>query len=336
MKSIIITGWAGFIGGNFIKYFLQNSKNTKIINVDNLTPASNIDFLKDIKNNPNYFFEKVDITDYSSLKKIFEKYSPDAIIHFAAETHVDFSISNPNIFLQTNIIGTANLLNLCREFWDLENNFSINRKNIFYQISTDEVFGHLGENGKFSENSPYNPRSPYSASKASADFLVKSYGNTYNLPFLISHCSNNFGPGQFGKKFIPVCVEKILKSEKIPIYWNWENIRDWIFVEDHCKAIFEIFHNSEIGETYNIGWQNEISNISLVKKIIQIIDQKLWNPPGFSINLISFVDDRLGHDFRYAVDISKIRTNLDWEPIFDLQKWLEITIDWYLDNFKKI
>ena len=275
MKNIIITGGAGFIGSHVVREFVKNLPHTNIINLDALTYAGNLENLKDIENSPNYFFEKADITKPEELRKVFEKHQPDAIVHLAAESHVDRSITDPNAFINTNVIGTANLLNLAKEFWKLNpdhqhGNFpDEQRTNLFYHVSTDEVYGALGETGFFTEETSYDPKSPYSASKAASDHLVRAYGNTYGLPFIISNCSNNYGPNHFPEKLIPLCIHNIINEKPLPIYGDGKYTRDWLFVIDHAKAIFQIFHESKTGKTYNIGGWNEWENIDLIKKLIK-------------------------------------------------------------------
>lgn len=341
MKNIIITGGAGFIGSHLVRRFVHRYIDCyNIINLDILTYAGNLENLKDIESFSNYVFERVDITKEEDIRKIFLRYNPDAVIHLAAESHVDKSIINPNDFVQTNVLGTINLLNLCKEFWLLNSkcrydNFPKRNKimNLFYYISTDEVYGSLlDRHGLFHETSPYNPRSPYAASKASADYFVRSYGNTYGLPFIISNCSNNYGPNHFPEKFIPLCILNILNRKILPVYGDGEYIRDWLFVIDHVIAIDKIFHEANIGEIYNIGAFNEWTNIDLVYKIIEQMDKKLGNKKDFSKFLITFTKDRPGHDRRYAVDATKLYKKLNWSPTVSFEEGLSYTIDWYLNN----
>ena len=323
MKKILVTGGAGFIGSHLVKHLLKMYPNYIIVNVDSLTYASNYKFIKDIEDNSNYSFYKLDINETDTINNLFQKYNFDTVINLAAESHVDNSIIKPGIFAKTNILGTINLLNIANQAWSGSND----SKNIFYQISTDEVYGSLGITGSFTEKNRYSPRSPYSASKASADHFVCAYSHTYNLPVLLSNCSNNFGPNQHEEKLIPKVVSCLINKSKIPVYGNGSNIRDWLFVEDHISAIDLILHNGKNGESYNIGGGNELSNLDLVKQIIRIFHP---NKEILDFNeYIDFVDDRKGHDFRYSIDYTKLKNDLGWTPKADFFLSLQKTINWY-------
>ena len=326
-KTIIITGGAGFIGSHVVRLFVTKYPEYKIINLDKLTYAGNLENLKDIDKLPNYEFVKADITDAATIGQIFAKYNPDGVIHLAAESHVDRSISNPMEFILTNIVGTVVLLNAAREQW--KNGMDGKR---FYQISTDEVYGSLGKTGLFTETTAYDPRSPYSSSKASADHLVRAYFHTYNLPTVVSNCSNNYGANHFPEKLIPLSINNIKNNKPIPIYGKGDNIRDWLYVVDHARAIDVIFHKGKIGDTYNIGGNNEWTNIDLIYLLCKIMDKKLNRPEGTSEKLITFVKDRAGHDMRYAIDSSKLQSELGWTPSLQFEEGLEKTVDWYLTN----
>ena len=325
-KKILITGGAGFIGSHLVRKMVNKYSKYLIINIDKLTYAGNLNNLKEIENKPNYEFINIDICNEADLSKLFKKYLFDGIIHLAAESHVDRSISNPKEFILTNVVGTLNLLNECKSQWKNSEN------KCFYHISTDEVYGSLGDVGYFHENTSYDPRSPYSASKASSDHVVRAYGHTYNLPIKISNCSNNYGSFQFPEKLIPLIINNIKQNQPLPIYGKGENIRDWLWVEDHADAIDLIFHQGKLGETYNIGGHNEWKNIDLVHLLCDIMDRKLGNVKGKSRGLITYVKDRAGHDMRYAIDASKIEKELGFKPSVDFKEGLEKTIDWYLEN----
>jgi dTDP-glucose 4,6-dehydratase len=326
-KTIIITGGAGFIGSHVVRLFVKKYPACKIVNLDKLTYAGNLENLRDIDQLPNYEFVKADITDEKLINNIVNKYKPDGVIHLAAESHVDRSISNPLEFIQTNIIGTVNLLNAAREIWkdNLEDK-------LFYHISTDEVYGSLGETGFFTETTAYDPRSPYSSSKASSDHLVRAYFHTYKLPVVVSNCSNNYGPNQFPEKLLPLAINNIKNNKSLPIYGKGENIRDWLYVLDHAQAIDLIYHKGKVGSTYNIGGNNEWKNIDLIYLLCKIMDKKLNRPSGTSEKLITFVKDRAGHDMRYAIDSSKLKKELGWAPSLQFEEGLEKTVDWYLSN----
>jgi len=324
-KYILITGGAGFIGSHLVRSFVSNYGNYFIINLDKLTYASNIRAIQDLEKKPNYSFIQGDICDVKLINSLFEKFPINAIIHLAAESHVDNSIKNPLTFINTNILGTVNLLEAARKYWVKKS-----KNNLFYNISTDEVYGSLGKKGFFTEKSSYSPNSPYSASKASADHFVRAYGKTYNLNFIISNCSNNYGPHQHQEKLIPMTIKNIKEKKQIPIYGKGDSVRDWIFVLDHINAIDTVFHNGQHGETYNIGANNELENINLVEEICELIDKKTGT--SNSKDLISFVTDRPGHDMRYAIDSNKIMSQLNWKPKYSMQKGLELTIDWYLQS----
>lgn len=326
-RTILITGGAGFIGSHVVRLFVNQYPDNSILNLDNLTYAGNLENLKDIEKSKNYRFVKADIANAGQVEEVFLKYEPDVVIHLAAESHVDRSIMDPLAFLYTNIAGTANLLNACRKTWkqQFENN-------LFLHVSTDEVFGSLGSEGFFTETTRYDPRSPYSASKAGSDHMVKAYWHTYNIPVVISNCSNNYGPNQFPEKLIPLAINNIKNKKQVPVYGKGENIRDWLFVVDHAKAIELLFRKGKHGETYNIGGNNEWKNIDLIRLLCEIIDRKLNRPKGESASLITFVKDRAGHDLRYAIDSSKIRNEFGWKPSVNFREGLELTVDWYLSN----
>ena len=326
MKTILITGGAGFIGSHVVRLLVNKYPEYRILNLDALTYAGNLENLKDIEKATNYEFIKGDITDQPFVDQLFSENDIHGVIHLAAESHVDRSITDPLSFIKTNIIGTMNLLNGCRNSWSSFEN------RLFYHISTDEVYGSLGDEGLFTEETPYDPKSPYSASKASSDHLIRAYQNTYGLPVVISNCSNNYGPNQFPEKLIPLVINNLRYNKPIPVYGKGENIRDWLYVEDHALAIDKIFHEGRIGETYNIGGNNEWKNIDLIRLLCKIMDKKLKHAPGRGESQITFVKDRAGHDLRYAIDSSKISRELGWEPSLTFETGLEKTVDWYLDN----
>ena len=329
MKKILVTGGSGFIGSHVVRLLVNKYPDYLIVNLDKLTYAGNPENLLDVENKSNYKFVKMDITDEAGVFNLFEEYQFDGVIHLAAESHVDRSISNPNEFIHTNIVGTLNLLNASRNIWG--NEF---KNKIFYHISTDEVYGSLGDEGFFLETTPYDPRSPYSASKASSDHIVRAYYHTFGLPIKISNCSNNYGSHQFPEKLIPLIINNIKNEKPLPVYGKGENIRDWLWVEDHAKAIDDVFHKGEIGETYNIGGHNEWKNIDLIHLLCDIMDQKLGNSIGKSRELITFVKDRAGHDMRYAIDATKIKNKLGWIPSVTFEQGLKSTVEWYLENQK--
>lgn len=327
MKTILITGGAGFIGSHVVRLFVNKYPEYKIVNLDVLTYAGNLENLKDIANAPNYTFVKGDIVDEPFITNLFKTYQFDGVVHLAAESHVDRSITDPFAFIRTNVFGTANLLNAAKESW--KGNMEGKR---FYHISTDEVYGSLGDTGFFTEVTAYDPRSPYSAAKASSDHFVRAYYHTYGLPVVISNCSNNYGANHFPEKLIPLSINNIKHNKPIPIYGKGENVRDWLWVNDHARAIDIIFHKGENGETYNIGGNNEWTNIDLIKKLCEIMDRKLDREPGTSVKLITYVKDRAGHDLRYAIDSSKLQSKLGWKPSLQFEEGLEKTVDWYLAN----
>lgn len=328
-KTILITGGAGFIGSHVVRLFVNKYPEYHIVNLDALTYAGNLENLVDVKNAPNYTFVKGDITDEPFINELFTKYTFDGIIHLAAETHVDRSITDPLAFIKTNVLGTANLLNAAKNNW--KDNMEGKR---FYHISTDEVYGSLGKEGFFEETTAYDPRSPYSAAKASSDHFVRAYYHTFGVPVLVSNCSNNYGGNQFPEKLIPLAINNIKKKLPIPIYGKGENIRDWLWVNDHAHAIDVIYHQGKIGETYNIGGHNEWTNIALIKQLCKIMDKKLGRSEGESAQLITYVKDRAGHDLRYAIDSSKLQRELGWVPSLQFEEGLEKTVNWYLENQK--
>ena len=326
-KTILLTGGAGFIGSHLTRLFVNKYPQYKIVNLDKLTYAGNLENLKDIEHAPNYSFVMGDIADLALFRRLFEEYKFDSFLHCAAESHVDRSIADPLSFVQTNVIGTVTLLQVAKDAW--KGNMD---GKLFYHISTDEVYGSLGNEGFFTEETSYDPRSPYSASKASSDHFVRAYYHTYHLPVKISNCSNNYGPYHFPEKLIPLCINNIIHKKPLPIYGKGENVRDWLFVEDHARAIDLIFHEGKIGETYNIGGHNEWTNIALIRELCRQMDEKLNREPGESEKLISFVKDRAGHDLRYAIDATKLKEELGWMPSLQFEEGLSRTINWYLSN----
>ncbi len=327
MHTILLTGGAGFIGSHLTRLFVNKYPQYKIVNLDKLTYAGNLENLRDIEAKPNYFFVKGDITDLELLRQLFSEHHFTAVLHCAAESHVDRSITDPLAFITTNVLGTGALLQSARESWagDMDNK-------IFCHISTDEVYGSLGAQGFFTEQTAYDPRSPYSASKAASDHMVRAFYHTYQLPVKISNCSNNYGPYHFPEKLIPLCIHNIINNKALPVYGKGENIRDWLYVEDHVSAIDLVFHQGRVGQTYNIGGHNEWTNIDLVKELCRQMDEKLGREKGASEKLISFVKDRAGHDLRYAIDATKIKNELGWMPSLQFEEGITKTIDWYLDN----
>jgi dTDP-glucose 4,6-dehydratase len=325
-KRILVTGGAGFIGSHVIRLLVNNYPQYLIVNFDKLTYAGNLENLKDIESSKNYSFVHGDIVSVDDVKSVFETYKITDVIHLAAESHVDRSIEGPMDFVMTNVVGTVNLLQGAKEFWK---NFE---DNVFHHVSTDEVYGSLGEEGFFTEETPYDPRSPYSASKASSDHFVSAYHHTYGLPIKISNCSNNYGSHHFPEKLIPLMINNIVNNKALPIYGTGENVRDWLWVEDHARAIVEIFHNGTIGESYNVGGLNEWNNIELVKFLCALMDKKLGRQEGESEKLITYVSDRKGHDMRYAIDATKLEKELYWTPSIKFEEGLEKTVDWYLEN----
>jgi len=327
MNKLLITGGAGFIGSHVVRLFTDKYPQMKVYNLDALTYAGNLENLLDVEDQPNYQFIHGDITDEGFVHRLFKEHAFDGVIHLAAESHVDRSISDPGAFVKTNVNGTVNLLNAAMSIW--KDDFSGKR---FYHVSTDEVYGSLGETGLFTETTAYDPQSPYSASKAASDHFVRAYANTYGFPVVITNCSNNYGPNQFPEKLLPLCIHNIKHKKPLPIYGKGENIRDWLFVEDHARAIDVVFHKGKLGETYNIGGVNEWKNIDIVRLLCDVMDRKLGNVQGTSQELITFVKDRAGHDMRYAIDASKIKNELGWEPSLQFEEGLAKTVDWYLEN----
>lgn len=326
-RKVLITGGAGFIGSHVVRLFVNNYPHYEIHNLDVLTYAGNLKNLTDIENAPNYHFHRVDLVDAAALNALFDKHKFDSVIHLAAESHVDRSITNPLDFVMTNVVGTVNLLNAAKTLW--KDNMEGKR---FYHVSTDEVYGSLHDGGFFLETTPYDPQSPYSASKASSDHFVRAYHNTYKIPVVLSNCSNNYGPNQFPEKLIPLFINNIRNNKPLPVYGKGENVRDWLYVVDHARAIDVVFHKGKDGDTYNIGGFNEWKNLDLIKVICATADRKLGRPEGTSEKLITYVTDRAGHDLRYAIDSSKIMNELGWKPSLQFEEGIDKTIDWYLNN----
>jgi dTDP-glucose 4,6-dehydratase len=327
MRNILVTGGAGFIGSHLVRLLVNKYPNYHIVNMDALTYAGNLGNLKDIEAHDNYTFVKCDICDLKKVTQVFEEHDINSVIHLAAESHVDRSIEDPFSFAETNVMGTLSLLQAAKVFWNA--NF---KNKLFYHVSTDEVYGSLGKKGFFTEETSYDPHSPYSASKASSDHFVRAFADTYGLPIVISNCSNNYGSYQFPEKLIPLCINNIVNNKQVPVYGRGENVRDWLFVDDHVRAIDLIFHNGKLGQTYNIGGFNEWKNIDLIKVIIKTVDRLLGREVGASEKLITYVADRAGHDFRYAIDSTKLKEDLGWEPSLQFEEGIEKTVAWYLQN----
>ena len=327
MRNILVTGGAGFIGSHLVRLLVNKYSQYHIINMDVLTYAGNLENLKDVEDKENHTFVKCNICDVEKVQQVFEKHQVDSVIHLAAESHVDRSIKDPFTFAQTNVMGTLSLLQVAKEYWN--GNFS---NKLFYHVSTDEVYGSLGEEGYFTEETAYAPHSPYSASKASSDHFVRAFADTYKLPTVISNCSNNYGSYQFPEKLIPLFINNIVHNKPLPVYGKGENVRDWLFVNDHARAIDVIFHEGKLGETYNIGGFHEWKNIDLIKVLIKTVDRLLGRKEGISNKLITYVTDRAGHDLRYAIDSTKLKDELGWEPSLQFEEGIEKTVAWYLEN----
>lgn len=327
IKNVLITGGAGFIGSHLVRLFVNKYPDYQVYNLDKLTYAGNLENLTDIEGKPNYHFIKGDIVDEEFINELFQTYRFDSVIHLAAESHVDRSIKDPALFIRTNVIGTVNLLNAAKQIWQEDY-----KDKLFFHVSTDEVYGSLDENGYFLETTSYDPQSPYSASKASSDHFVRAYGNTYGLPYVISNCSNNYGPNQFPEKLIPLIIRNIINEQTLPVYGDGKYTRDWLWVKDHADAIDTIFHSGKLNDTYNIGGFNEWKNIDIVKLICRLLDERLGRDKGTNEELISFVKDRPGHDRRYAIDATKLKEDLGWVPSITFEEGITETIDWYLNN----
>lgn len=326
-RNILITGGAGFIGSHVVRLFVEKYPDYNIVNLDKLTYAGNLENLRDIEGAPNYTFVRADICDYEAMRELFRKYDIDGVIHLAAESHVDRSIKDPFVFARTNVMGTLSLLEAAKAHWNGDYNGKL-----FYHISTDEVYGTLGNTGLFTEETKYDPHSPYSASKASSDHFVRAFHDTYGMPVVVTNCSNNYGPYQFPEKLIPLFINNIRHNKPLPVYGKGENVRDWLYVADHARAIDTIFHRGRIADTYNIGGFNEWKNIDLIKVLVKTVDRLLGRPAGTSDKLITFVTDRAGHDLRYAIDSTKLKNELGWEPNLQFEEGIEKTVRWYLDN----